>query len=420
MVSTLSERVPLSTVPTIQLDDSGEPTLLGRSSNSSHYQLSTNKQISRVHIQATYYPVQPPDPEKVEVICLGWNGAKIHCQGKAWELAKDDSFTSETPGTDIMIDVQDARVVLQWPRRKMPTPSETDSGFDSENSPRQGVTAARQRSPFSSPLRQHHRIQSPVSPSPMVRNALTLDPLEPFSEGLVQIYEDSPSDDGGPSSPTPLKATQQSTQILSQPFGTNVGPGPVNFDIASDGEKYSDQDEENDPIIHSFGPHGANLGSRMAAMAAATPARPRNSNVLKDISISPQNAVESPKFVSKADAKPTLNHIVNQLAFSRLSSTPLSTLLGALPPALKCDAKGTGESGLTTDMLKKLLLGIRCVGTVSREGKDAAGRPLENEYYYIPDLDLDEKRRDAVVEGLKKPGLRACRKQHKVSNETQV
>lgn len=346
---------------------------------------------------------------------MGWNGAKIHCQGKAWELAKDDSFTSETPGTDIMIDVQDARVVLQWPRKKMPTPSETDSSFDSENSPRQGVAAGRQRSPFSSPLRQHHRIQSPVSPSPMGRHALTSDPLEPFLDGHVQIYEDSPSDDGGPPSPTPLKATQQSTQILSQPLGTNIGPGPLEFDIASDGENYSDQDEENDPIVQSFGPFGANLGPRMAAMAATTPEQPRTSNVLKDISISPQQPTGSPKSILKADAKPTLNHIVNQLAFSRLSSTPLSTLLSALPTALKCDAKGTGETGLTTDVLKKLLLGIRCVGTVSREGKDAAGRPLENEYYYIPDLDLDEKRRDAVVEGIKKPGLRSCRKQHKVS-----
>ena len=57
----------------------------------------------------------------------------------------------------------------------------------------------------------------------------------------------------------------------------------------------------------------------------------------------------------------------------------------------------------------------QCIGEVCREGKDAAGKPLESEYYYIPDMDLDEGRRDAVVDGLRKPGLRACRKQHKVS-----
>ena len=35
-------------------------------------------------------------------------------------------------------------------------------------------------------------------------------------------------------------------------------------------------------------------------------------------------------------------------------------------------------------------------------------------YYYIPDEDTDEQRRAAVVDGLRKPSLRNCRKQHKV------
>lgn len=51
-----------------------------------------------------------------------------------------------------------------------------------------------------------------------------------------------------------------------------------------------------------------------------------------------------------------------------------------------------------------------------RQGRqDAAGKRLESEYYYIPDKDEDEKRKEAVVTELMKPGLRACRKQHKVS-----
>ena len=66
-------------------------------------------------------------------------------------------------------------------------------------------------------------------------------------------------------------------------------------------------------------------------------------------------------------------------------------------------------------MLKGMIDKTQCIGEVCREGKDAAGKPLESEYYYIPDMDPDHKRRDAVVEGLRKPGLRACRKQHKVS-----
>ena len=78
-------------------------------------------------------------------------------------------------------------------------------------------------------------------------------------------------------------------------------------------------------------------------------------------------------------------------------------------------ATGTDGDELTRGQLKALIETARCVGEVPRAGKDAAGKALESEYYYVPEEDLDEGRRDAVVEGLRKPGLRNCRKQHKVS-----
>ena len=68
---------------------------------------------------------------------------------------------------------------------------------------------------------------------------------------------------------------------------------------------------------------------------------------------------------------------------------------------------------MSVESFKNVLSAVQCIGTVTREGKDAAGKPLESEYYYIADKDMEEKRRNAV-EGLQKPGLRACRKQHKV------
>jgi len=64
--------------------------------------------------------------------------------------------------------------------------------------------------------------------------------------------------------------------------------------------------------------------------------------------------------------------------------------------------------------VKEMIAQTTCIGEVTREGKDAAGRALESEYYYIPSEDEDEMRREAVVNDLRKPGLRACRKQHKV------
>ena len=72
------------------------------------------------------------------------------------------------------------------------------------------------------------------------------------------------------------------------------------------------------------------------------------------------------------------------------------------------------KKDLSSDELRHIIEATTCVGTIPREGKDAAGKALESEYYYIPEMDTDDSRRAAVVDGLRKPSLRNCRKQHKV------
>ncbi|MCJ1393896.1 hypothetical protein MMC18_006772 [Xylographa bjoerkii] len=419
-ISTTSERAPLSSVPTVELDAGGEPTLMGRSGKAAHYQLSTNKLISRVHVRAVYIPANPPNPAKVEIICLGWNGVKIHCQGKAWELGKDSSFTSESQEVDIMIDVQDARVLLQWPNvgKKATTPTDTDSAPDSENSPRR-LVATHSRSPFTSPLRQRHRMQSPVSPSPAV-NIATSSLLFSGNPSLppVQVYED-PEPEAEQGNTGSVQEATQSTQYLSQPLGAILSISQSS--LQSIQEEFSDQDEENDPIIHSFGPFGANILPRMASFTTgATPERSPRTHSNQETRPSQHHRASSESLRDSAQS-PIVNHVVNQLAYSRLSSTPMSTIMGNLPTELTSDGHNSKENKpLTLDMLKILLDRTQCIGKVCREGKDAAGKRLESEYYYIPDLDLDEKRRDAVVEGLRKPGLRACRKQHKVGTSLSI
>ncbi|KAL2048016.1 hypothetical protein ABVK25_011112 [Lepraria finkii] len=411
-LSAFSERAPLATVPSIELSGHGEPILMGRSSNSSHYQLSTNKLISRIHVRAIYVPADPPASAKVKVECMGWNGVKVHCQGKPFELGKGDTFTSETEDADIMIDVQDARVLLTWPKHenKISTPTDTDLSWDSENSPQRAATAAaRNRPPYTSPLRQQARLQSPISPSPAVQ--ATHVPVGPSTgHGSsnppipvpVQVYEDEPSEEGRQGSP---KATQ-STQFASQPLG-NALQEMQSIPL----QDFSDNDEENDPIITSFGPFGANLGARMESFTTnASPLR-HPLGPLKEESISPQRVGKvgiSPKRrrhnqdrdvsdsfqnqqQQEAEKNPITNHVINQLAYSRLSSTPLSTIFQSLPAHLKAQ--------LDSDRLRSLLECIQCAGEVPREGKDAAGKQLESEYYYIPEGDADEARRE-TVEGL--------------------
>lgn len=420
--SVVSERAPLATVPSIELSEHGEPTLMGRSSNSSHYQLSTNKLISRVHVSAVYIASNPPAPKRVQVECRGWNGVKVHCQGKAWELMKGDTFTSETEDADIMVDVQDARVLLTWPKpeNKISTPTDSDSTWDSETSPQRNATAAPRNRPLdTSPLRQQHRLQSPVSPSPAVQ-AVHAQPSGHFASDPpipvpVQVYEDEPSDEDKDEPPAGNTQATQSTQVASQPFALlEETPNPNDFS--------DDNDEENDPIISSFGPYGANLGARMESFTTNASPNRHPLNPLKEASISPQRSSRagiSPKrrrHNAHRDVSDSLHredeagdaithHVVNQLAYSRVQSTPLSTLMQTLPAALK-------DASLTEDVLKATLDRTRCIGTVEREGKDAAGKRLESEYYYIPEADVDGSRRE-VVEGMGGRGLRNCRKSHK-------
>ena len=426
--SAVSERAPLATVPSIELSEHGEPTLMGRSSNSSHYQLSTNKLISRIHVSAVYIASSPHVPKKVQVECRGWNGVKIHCQGKAWELMKGDTFTSETEDADIMVDVQDARVLLTWPKHenKISTPTDSDSTYstwDSENSPQRNASAAPRNRPLdTSPLRQQHRLQSPVSPSPAVQ-AVHAQPSGHFASDPpipvpVQVYEDEPSDEDQDKPPAGDTQATQSTQIASQPFALlEESPNPNDFS--------DDNDEENDPIISSFGPYGANLGARMELINTNASPNRHPLNPLKEASISPQRSSRpgvSPKRRrqnSHRDVSDCLHreddsgdaithHVINQLAYSRVQSTPLSTLVQNLPAALK-------DASFTNDALKAMLERTRCIGTVEREGKDAAGKRLESEYYYIPEADADGSRRE-LVEGMGGRGLRNCRKSHKVGN----
>ena len=417
-LSALSERTPLSSVPSIELDRHGEPTLMGRSTNSTHHQLSSNKLISRVHLRAVYVPPDPPAPKKIEVVCMGWNGAKIHCQGRTWELKKDDTYTTEAEDADVMIDIQDTRVLLQWPKQeiKISTPVDSDSPWEDENSPRHTGPISRQ-SPYQSPLRRQHRFQSPVSPTPVVPAAIApasalLSPATSRTDP-IQVYEDDNSGDEIEKSQSTTAREAQSTQQMSQPLGSGSQESQAN--VPSSPCPFSDCDEENDPIINSFGPFGANLMPRMESFTTSSPGRRAPLQSIKESSISPQKRRSSPDPVRDHNTNPVVNHVINQLAYSRLSSTPLSTLMEHLPSYLKADSPGSQENFcLDMEALKTLLNTTKCIGEVQREGKDAAGKRLESEFYYIPELDLDDQRRDAVVEGLRKPGLRACRKQHKV------
>jgi hypothetical protein len=126
----------------------------------------------------------------------------------------------------------------------------------------------------------------------------------------------------------------------------------------------------------------------------------------------------APSPAPQFDLELVTNHVINQLAYSRIHSLPLSTIHTNLPAELRgakpkkhTDAEKPYVSRST---LKTVIDGIPCVGEIKREGKDAAGKLLESEFYYIPETDTDDFRRETVTQSLGKTSMRAARKQHKV------
>ncbi|KAI0423349.1 hypothetical protein F5X98DRAFT_360353 [Xylaria grammica] len=391
--STVSERAPLSAVPSLELSENGEILCMGRSSNSSHYQLSANRLISRIHVKARYIPaISALEPNRVEIECNGWNGLKLHCQGKTWDLGKGDTFTSETEDADIMIDVQDARVMVHWPQslRRISIAELSDMTWDDSPRSRARVPDSVQ----SSPLRRHARIQSPVSPTPASRSSSSLNSLLALDSGeAVHIYEDASADE---------QDLPESVPDVNVSFAESDATNCFSSDL-SDLDDENDPDEENDPIVHSFGPYGANLSNRLAAFTAASPKQPSrmgSGHTTAKASIEPEEPLHP-----NIDVEAVTNHVVNQLAYSRLSSNPLTAIMNNLPAEEKKD--------LSKSALRRIIEETRCIGVIARQGKDAAGKALESEYYYIPEHDTDDSRRLAVTDGLRKPSLRACRKQHK-------
>ncbi|EGX88728.1 Forkhead-associated [Cordyceps militaris CM01] len=433
----VEKRAPLGALPSVELAENGEPLLMGRSSNSAHYQLSASRLISRVHVKARFVAAtEPEEANKVEIVCEGWNGLKLHCQGRSWDLSKGDTFSSETEA-EIMIDVQEARVLLQWPRLSSAIDNVgnlSDSSWD-DSPPRSQTRPGRLFD--SSPLRRHAAsIRSPESPTPVhLASSQRLHDLLPSPselDGAIEIYEDEPELPG---------------QITLDPNASMLTEATASFhshlDDEEDDEAEHNPDEENDPIVHSFGPFGADISNRLASILGKSP-RAGNplgrdipelaenpeasethteSSLLSDPPSPETRDEETPtpddQLLSEEeeDREPTpqkpkvtvhpgvANHVVNQLAYSRLSSTPLSVIMQHLPDDFKVD--------LTRDALCEVIESTGCLGIIPRQGKDAAGKVLESEYYYLPEKDNDSERRAAVVDDLRKPSLRNCRKQHK-------
>jgi hypothetical protein len=394
--SALSERSPLSDVPTLHIPDNGQPLYLGRSSNSCDYQLPYNRLISRRHVSVRYEA--PPEHKhasgRVLIECLGWNGCIVRCKGRVEELGKDDIFIVADLTAEIILDVMETRVILGWPDVGHDLQSASIWNTSPTRRPRNldlGINFA-----SSPPL----RLQSPVSPSPS--RQLTRDLLGAH-DANVHIFEDPSSDDAAKENDENQAPAESKTATSS-------------FDSSLSSSLSENENEENEPLVHSFGPFGADILSKLNSFSAQSPEQARKPTSHRKLSSSPKKAAAPRRM--PLNASPVKNHVINQLAFSRVHAVPVSQIFKNLPADLRSPISSPSSSivfeSLTTDVLRDLIHAIPCVGEISRSGKDAAGKPLENEFYYVPEKDDNTMRRDAVV-GMGNSGLRSVRKNHKVN-----
>ncbi|KAH8155243.1 uncharacterized protein LAJ45_00252 [Morchella importuna] len=432
--STLIERAPLSALPSITLPENGEPVLLGRSSNSSHYQLSANRLISRVHVKAQYLSSSTRPMVEIQ-----------------WDV-----FTSETEDAEIMLDVQDSRVVLAWP-----VPTQVRRARSSSTSTIGTPTRARvSRSPSIGwaddndenidPLGNNERTDRRLfnvstekqNSSPIPRRGLgntgAIFESDPhMTDTFLEIYEDEPvadfvneevNEDEGEEDeqddeqgdededhielPGPLE--KEDAAKLPMALGDETDDDEELKQLLAENESDESEEEEEEereeePILHSYAPEP--ILPPMARFSTkeslyAPPATPATSSTIRAVSALPSSPIQRRSAsISPNKTNTVQNHIINQLAFSRLSSTSLTILMSHLPSAL--------AASITKERLVQIMGNIDCIGEIKRTGKDAAGKPLQSEYYYIPDQDTDEGRRAAVVEGMGRVGLRSCRKSHK-------
>ncbi|KAM0712495.1 hypothetical protein Q7P37_011592 [Cladosporium fusiforme] len=420
-VSTLSERAPLSDVPTLHIPYNGEPVLMGRSSNSSDYQLPGNRHVSRVHVRASYSTPDALCPAgKVEVECLGWNGATVHCRGQVVDLAKGECFMSDKPHAQIIVDVQSTRIMLAWPKEASePTSSHSKSSWLHESPTKRHRSDDAVDLASSPPAMMPSRQYTPPSPTPNnAANTFEETFRTEISKSPVRVYEDHSSDEDaaheydtpGPSSDPDQTILEVADEATPKPNASQVSQ---NDDVSDNDDE---NDEENDPIVHSFGPFGDNLLSKFESFKPVSPGVARKP--LGSASNSPvkSKAAPAPAPLPQMDLDPIRNHVINQLAYSRIHSLPLSTIHSNLPVELrgaKLKKSGIDKPVISPATLKTIIDGVACVGEIKREGKDAAGKLLESEFYYMPEADSDDLRRNTVTQSLGKTSMRAARKQHK-------
>lgn len=371
---------------------------LGRSSKSCDYQVSANdKLVSRLHVLVRH------TSSSITIECLGFNGFGIIlpyvCSvtqrangryvlaetGKPLRGALSKSIHVDYHHTEFQVNRGETlemprfgNVLMQIGKQTVllnPDDVEEDVTDDEAEQARSGLEneSMRLESSDKCPEINHKSLENHKSPGinpKCPESELPTDNVEVPTEGLECPSEQSEELDEEPAAR--LDADHPSAPSLS-PSARSESPTPIHREPRTRKRAVSEE-----PVPKR--------------LKADVP-RDKNGKLI----------IDKRCLAGVPDAKNLENILINHLAFSRLASTPASFLNTILAAVLK----------LRLDQLRAMLHQIPCLGVIYREGKDAAGKPLEEEYYYMPEKDTDQARINLMAQVKGRGGLRACRKTHK-------
>lgn len=375
---------PDANVTRIPLLEKQSRITIGRSSKSCDFFFaSTDKNVSRLHVSVSY------NVEQLVLTCLGRNGLAIRIPKPCYVFATNST---------------DNYVVLE---NDSGVPLDLDSMGLKESF--KSIKLDANHTEFT--VRRKETITLPRFANILIEingHVILLNPLD---------HEEELTDDEMPvlmdTLTTPIKAPE--TFMPQAPLKANVqpaleepSPSKTHLDVKTPFKIFEDVAEER-PIIKR--PSTPLSDKSNTFSAPATPKRKAQSeepqpikNKKKKKALETQKVEVNQDWIANVQKIPEINNIlINHLAFSRLSSTPASFLLTI----------SVLTSELTLREIRVLLHNIQCIGVIYRQGKDAAGKPLEEEYYYMPENDVDDERPKLVASIKGHGGLRSCRRTHK-------
>ncbi|KAK9476295.1 hypothetical protein V1514DRAFT_337254 [Lipomyces japonicus] len=376
--STSVVRTPLSTILLARLPRSGHFVKMGRSSNSSSVVLSRmNKLISRVHVVARYVK----NKDSIEVKCVGWNGLQIATPTVDHVLAKGETCLVDA-NQSVFLEVCGEKARIEVIEQ-----SEQEKDADDDETDEEVFVSERQRLAIEENERQQEQEQqSNVGFKIWEDN---------YESSLDKSDEKKFYDVDMPAeavSPTPVNSIALPREALQ-----NQEPKQEKKSVKheqheqheqhdSKQEQKQDHQEQDQKQKYEYEYEQEQEQEQVSPMQTTANlfASSDNENQIHDLS-------------------KLKTHVIAHLAYSRLSTTPLSVLRSSVPII----------KSFPIEIFRSIVKDIACVGVIKRQGKDASGKRLEEQYYYIPEHDLDEHRRRAVEELRGHPGLRSCRKVHK-------